>query len=75
MHVTIHTDGGSRGNPGKSAIGIVIESEGTSLFEKGLYVGIGTNNRAEYLAAGRCAGSSQAAKLATGYISLSHSIL
>jgi ribonuclease HI len=50
MQVVVHTDGGSRGNPGKSAIGVVIESDGTPLLQKGLYIGIGTNNRAEYLA-------------------------
>ncbi|PWU23450.1 hypothetical protein C5B42_02750 [Candidatus Cerribacteria bacterium 'Amazon FNV 2010 28 9'] len=50
MHVTVHTDGGSRGNPGKSAIGVVIEHEGTSLLSLGQYIGVGTNNRAEYIA-------------------------
>lgn len=50
MQVTVHTDGGSRGNPGQSAIGVVIENGSTPLLEKGLYVGVGTNNRAEYLA-------------------------
>lgn len=50
MEVVIHTDGGSRGNPGPSAVGVVIESESTSLANFGLYLGVGTNNNAEYRA-------------------------
>ena len=49
MKITIHTDGGSLGNPGESAVGVVIEYEG----EKKTYakdIGIGTNNEAEYKA-------------------------
>jgi ribonuclease HI len=47
----IYTDGGSRGNPGKSAIGIIfMEGGGKILLEYKESVGIGTNNRAEYLA-------------------------
>ena len=50
MDVTIHTDGGSRGNPGPSAVGVVITSGTTSLASFGLYLGVGTNNNAEYRA-------------------------
>ncbi len=50
MELTIHTDGGSRGNPGPSAIGVVIASPTTSLAQFGLYIGMGTNNAAEYKA-------------------------
>jgi len=47
----IHTDGGSRGNPGDAAIGIVIEEENGSLKkEYGEYIGRATNNEAEYKA-------------------------
>lgn len=47
----IHTDGGSRGNPGPSAIGVVIKiPEGGSRHEYGEFIGIGTNNEAEYKA-------------------------
>lgn len=49
--VTIYTDGGSRGNPGPSASGFVIfTSQGDLLFEGGKYLGITTNNQAEYQA-------------------------
>ncbi|HOQ15650.1 MAG TPA: ribonuclease HI family protein [Candidatus Paceibacterota bacterium] len=41
----IYTDGGSRGNPGQSAIGVVIGNK-----EYAKYVGKMTNNEAEYQA-------------------------
>lgn len=44
----IHTDGGSRGNPGPSAIGVVIEGDSISKKEYGEYLGEKTNNQAEY---------------------------
>lgn len=45
----IHTDGGSRGNPGPSGIGVVITNEKSDvLFCKGKYIGEATNNQAEY---------------------------
>ncbi|MGD8374081.1 MAG: ribonuclease HI family protein [Candidatus Woesebacteria bacterium] len=49
--VMISTDGGSRGNPGPSASGFVIlnDSEET-IYEGGKYLGITTNNQAEYQA-------------------------
>lgn len=50
MIITVHTDGGSRGNPGHAAVGIVIEMDGQPLFESGEYIGIQTNNVAEYTA-------------------------
>ncbi len=47
----IHTDGGSRGNPGPAAAGFVIEdAEGHLLAAKGLFLGQSTNNIAEYTA-------------------------
>jgi len=51
MQMIIRTDGGSRGNPGPAAIGIVIEDQtGRSLFEAGYFIGDTTNNVAEYRA-------------------------
>lgn len=45
----LYADGGSRGNPGPSAGGFVIfNDEGTVLLESGKYLGITTNNQAEY---------------------------
>jgi ribonuclease HI len=50
-HLIIHTDGGSRGNPGPSAAGYVIMDEsGKSLEDGGEYLGITTSNQAEYQA-------------------------
>ena len=47
--LTVHTDGGSRGNPGPSAIGVVIKNEDGNLLKKyGEFLGIKTNNEAEY---------------------------
>ena len=47
----IHADGGSRGNPGPAAIGIVIEAaDGSLKKEYGEYIGETTNNDAEYQA-------------------------
>jgi len=50
MHY-LFTDGGSRGNPGPSAIGALIFDEDHKLVDfTGKYIHIGTNNKAEYLA-------------------------
>ena len=46
---TIHTDGGSRGNPGPAAIGVVIKKSDEGLKkEYGESIGRATNNEAEY---------------------------
>ncbi len=62
MKYTIHTDGGSRGNPGPAAIGVVIEGPlqarpvksqqvlPVNKHEYGEYIGVATNNDAEYKA-------------------------
>lgn len=51
QHVIIYSDGGSRGNPGPSASGFVIKDANEHLlFEGGKYLGITTNNQAEYQA-------------------------
>lgn len=47
----IYTDGGSRGNPGPSASGYVIMDANKNVLEEGgEYLGITTNNQAEYQA-------------------------
>ena len=49
LKAIIHTDGGARGNPGPAGIGVVINAAGTEMkFQK--YIGIATNNQAEYQA-------------------------
>jgi ribonuclease HI len=47
--VKIFTDGGARGNPGPSGIGVVIESAGTKKTYRE-FIGYATNNEAEYKA-------------------------
>lgn len=49
MHY-LFTDGGSRGNPGKSAIAYFIFEDEKLLDFGGKFVGVGTNNSAEYQA-------------------------
>ena len=53
-HLVLHTDGGSRGNPGPAAIGVVIEVEKdgeTELIgEIAEAIGVASNNVAEYRA-------------------------
>ncbi|MBI1975523.1 MAG: reverse transcriptase-like protein [Candidatus Vogelbacteria bacterium] len=47
----IHTDGGARGNPGPAGIGVHIADEhGKTLKEAALFLGVQTNNYAEYMA-------------------------
>lgn len=47
----LRTDGASRGNPGQAAAGVVIASaEGETLATGKLYLGVLTNNQAEYRA-------------------------
>lgn len=49
--VQLYTDGGSRGNPGPSASGfVVLDMSGKVLHREGAYLGITTNNQAEYQA-------------------------
>jgi len=45
----LQTDGGSRGNPGPAAYGFVAKDSAGNLLEKcGNYLGLATNNQAEY---------------------------
>ncbi len=49
--VIIHSDGGSRNNPGEAAIGVVISSpDGEVVTTISKRLGIATNNQAEYAA-------------------------
>lgn len=65
--ITINFDGGSRGNPGPAGIGVVLSAEdGTPLVTRGSYIGIATNNAAEYLAL--ILGLREAAKLGAAKI-------
>lgn len=49
--VSIFTDGGARGNPGPAAIGVVIQDNASGqCVEHGEYIGVTTNNQAEYRA-------------------------
>jgi ribonuclease HI len=49
MKYIAYCDGGSRGNPGPSASGVVIYENEKLIFEKGLYIGDkSTNNEAEW---------------------------
>ena len=48
MSLVIYSDGGSRGNPGKSAYAIVVTEDGKVIHEHTEFLGINTNNYAEY---------------------------
>ena len=51
MILTIYTDGASRGNPGKASYGFVVfNDKKEKIHEEGKYLGIKTNNFAEYTA-------------------------
>ncbi len=51
MKLTVNVDGGARGNPGPSAIGMVVRDEsGGVLLERAEKIGDATNNVAEYKA-------------------------
>lgn len=52
MKIIAYTDGGSRGNPGPAWCGVFLADEHGKLVEKRFkYIGIATNNIAEYTAA------------------------
>ena len=51
MQISVFTDGGARGNPGPSGYGLVILDENKNLiFKDSKFLGIKTNNEAEYSA-------------------------
>ena len=50
-YLTIHIDGASRKNPGEAGAGILIKDDkGNIIAELNKYLGIATNNEAEYMA-------------------------
>lgn len=48
--IEVFCDGGARGNPGPAAYGFVVKQNGTIIHEESDFLGIGTNNFAEYTA-------------------------
>lgn len=48
--ISVYTDGGARGNPGPSAIGVYIEQDNKPVVRIGKRIGNATNNFAEYSA-------------------------
>lgn len=48
--IIVNTDGGSRGNPGSAAIGVIITGISKKIKEYSEFIGIKTNNEAEYQA-------------------------
>lgn len=49
MRLIIYTDGASRGNPGRASYGFTISDKKKNLiYEEGKYIGVATNNVAEY---------------------------
>ncbi len=49
--ISVYTDGGSRGNPGPSGIGVyIVDEKGKELAAFGKTIGVTTNNVAEYTA-------------------------
>src|SRR3990167_8657215 len=50
MVLKVFTDGGSKGNPGPSTIGMVFYGDGKKIFHHHESIGVATNNEAEYAA-------------------------
>jgi len=46
----LYIDGASRNNPGQSGAGVYVLKNGKPVYQEGFYLGIKTNNQAEYLA-------------------------
>ncbi|MFH1863600.1 MAG: ribonuclease HI family protein [bacterium] len=49
-NVVVYCDGGSRGNPGKSASAFVVTIKGKVIHKGSVFLGVSTNNVAEYSA-------------------------
>ncbi len=50
MKVRVFTDGGARGNPGIAGYGVwIINEAGEKIYEESRFLGIKTNNEAEYM--------------------------
>ena len=51
MKIVVHVDGGARGNPGPAGIGVVVtDPQGAELARGNDFIGVATNNEAEYRA-------------------------
>lgn len=50
MGIQIYCDGGSRGNPGPAACAFLVIKDGDIIYSKGKFLGMATNNIAEYSA-------------------------
>lgn len=48
--ITTYSDGGARGNPGPAAIGVVAYEDGKIIERDNEFLGVATNNQAEYRA-------------------------
>ncbi|MDP6634052.1 MAG: ribonuclease HI family protein [Phycisphaerae bacterium] len=70
LHVVIHIDGGSRGNPGPAGAGVAIrdKSDNSILYKGGVFLGNATNNVAEY--SGLLTGLSAAKELKAASVEL-----
>lgn len=67
MTITLYTDGGSRGNPGPAASGMVLKNEsGKTITAFGEFLGEQTNNYAEYMAV--ISGLEKAAELGATHV-------
>ncbi|MFX0087302.1 MAG: ribonuclease HI family protein, partial [Candidatus Hodarchaeota archaeon] len=64
----IYTDGASRMNPGPSALAFIIVLDGESIHEYTEFLGVKTNNQAEYLAIIKAL--SEAKKMTNGVIKI-----
>lgn len=49
IFLTIHSDGGSRGNPGPAAYAFIVNAGGEIIHQDSEYLGRATNNVAEYM--------------------------
>jgi ribonuclease HI len=55
MNLVAHIDGSCEGNPGESGCGLMLQTEAGTVLERwGWYLGLGTNNTAEYHGFIRC---------------------
>jgi ribonuclease HI len=68
MELTIYTDGASRNNPGEAGAGVCILQDGKPIEQIARYLGMTTNNIAEYSAA--IIGLEYAVKLGAGKVKL-----
>jgi len=70
LHVVIHIDGGSRGNPGPAGAGAVVRAKADEaiLYKGGVFLGKATNNVAEY--SGLLAGLAAAKVLGATHVEL-----